>query len=186
MGITARNGAVLQISVNEATLVPYVVNTLRDSALAIQLAARLNLPGADDLYLSEFNRMLGSNDVAAAARLAGESPNGERERGRGRGRKKGLEGGGEGGREKEAPRDIRKSETTGRHKRLGGMEGGIEGQRDREMTHERDAEGEQDKKDRRSETRERDTHTHSQRYTREGGNKGPPCPPKAVERGRGA
>lgn len=77
VGITARNGAVLQISVNEATLVPYVVNTLRDSALAIQLAARLNLPGADDLYMSEFNRMLGSNDVAAAARLAGESPNGE-------------------------------------------------------------------------------------------------------------
>lgn len=80
VGITARTGAVLQISVNEATLVPYVVNTLRDSALAIQLAARLNLPGADDLYMSEFNRMLGSNDVAAAARLAGESPNGERRR----------------------------------------------------------------------------------------------------------
>lgn len=79
VGITARTGAVLQISVNEATLVPYVVNTLRDSALAIQLAARLNLPGADDLYMSEFNRMLSANDVAAAARLAGESPNGERE-----------------------------------------------------------------------------------------------------------
>lgn len=77
MGITARTGAVLQISVNEATLVPYVVNTLRDSALAIQLASRLNLPGADDLYTSEFNRMLASNDVAGAARLAGESPNGE-------------------------------------------------------------------------------------------------------------
>ena len=85
MGITARNGAVLQISVNEATLVPYVVNTLRDSALAIQLAARLNLPGADDLYMSEFNRMLASNDVAAAARLAGESPNGEGEKNEGAG-----------------------------------------------------------------------------------------------------
>lgn len=77
MGITARTGSVLQISVNEATLVPYVVNTLRDSALAIQLASRLNLPGADDLYMSEFNRMVASNDVAGAARLAGESPNGE-------------------------------------------------------------------------------------------------------------
>ena len=77
MGITARTGAVLQIAVNEATLVPYVVNTLRDSALAIQLAARLSLPGADDLYAAEFNRMLASNDVAGAVRLAGESPNGE-------------------------------------------------------------------------------------------------------------
>lgn len=80
MGITARTGAVLEISVNEATLVPYVVSTLRDSALAIQLAARLNLPGADDLYMTEFNRMLSSNDVSGAARLAGESPNGELER----------------------------------------------------------------------------------------------------------
>lgn len=97
MGITARNGAVLQISVNEATLVPYVVNTLRDSALAIQLAARLNLPGADELYMSEFNRMLGANDVAAAARLAGESPNGERERDGGKG----------GGRENERGRGRR-------------------------------------------------------------------------------
>lgn len=77
MGISARTGSVLQISVNESTLVPYVVNTLRDSALAIQLAARLNLPGADELYASEFNRMLVSGDVSGAARLAGESPNGE-------------------------------------------------------------------------------------------------------------
>ena len=77
VGITARTGAVLQIAVNEATLVPYVVNTLRDNQLAIQLAARLNLPGADELYMAEFNRMLATNDVAGAARLAGESPGGE-------------------------------------------------------------------------------------------------------------
>lgn len=77
MGITARNGSVLQIAVNETTLVPYVVNTLRDTSLAIQLAARLNLPGADDLYATEFQRLLASNDVSGAARLAGESPNGE-------------------------------------------------------------------------------------------------------------
>ncbi|CAM9388478.1 unnamed protein product [Ascophyllum nodosum] len=76
VGITARTGAVLQIAVNEATLVPYVVNTLRDNQLAIQLAARLNLPGADELYMAEFNRMLATNDVAGAARLAGESPGG--------------------------------------------------------------------------------------------------------------
>lgn len=106
MGITARNGAVLQISVNEATLVPYVVNTLRDSALAIQLAARLSLPGADDLYMSEFNRMLGSNDVAAAARLAGESPNGE---GSGRGR-------GRGGAERRADREREREREMGRER----------------------------------------------------------------------
>lgn len=78
MGITARTGAVLQIAVNEATLVQYVVNVLRDNQLAIQLAARLNLPGADDLYVAEFNRMMATNDIAGAARLAGESPGGKR------------------------------------------------------------------------------------------------------------
>jgi clathrin heavy chain len=39
----------VQVAVNEATLVPYIVSTLRDNALGIALAARLNLPGADDL-----------------------------------------------------------------------------------------------------------------------------------------
>ncbi|CAN0421695.1 unnamed protein product, partial [Discosporangium mesarthrocarpum] len=76
IGITARTGSVLHIAVNETTLVPYVVNTLRDTQLALQLASRLGLPGAEDLYTTEFNRLLGSNNVAGAARLAGESPNG--------------------------------------------------------------------------------------------------------------
>ncbi|CAN0107379.1 unnamed protein product, partial [Phaeothamnion confervicola] len=44
--------------------------------LAIQLASRLNLPGADELYMAEFNRLLSVNDVTGAAKLAGESPNG--------------------------------------------------------------------------------------------------------------
>lgn len=81
MGITARTGAVLQIAVNEATLVQHVVNVLRDNQLAIQLAARLNLPGADELYVAEFNRMMATNDIAGAARLAGESPGGKKYKG---------------------------------------------------------------------------------------------------------
>ncbi|KAJ1460266.1 hypothetical protein M885DRAFT_459036 [Pelagophyceae sp. CCMP2097] len=76
LGITARKGQLLQVSLNEATLVPYVVSTLRDNALGIALAARLNLPGADDLYVAEFQRLLAVGDVAAAAKLASESPNG--------------------------------------------------------------------------------------------------------------
>ncbi|CAM9577248.1 unnamed protein product [Chrysoparadoxa australica] len=76
MGITARTGSVLHIAVNEANLVPYIINTLRDNALAIDLAGRLNLPGADELYSAEFNRLLSANDLNGAARLAGDSPNG--------------------------------------------------------------------------------------------------------------
>jgi clathrin heavy chain len=76
LGITARKGQVLRMSINEANLVPYIVNQLHNPQLALQLATRLNLPGAEDLYFSEFNRLLSSNDVQGAARLAAESPQG--------------------------------------------------------------------------------------------------------------
>ena len=74
MGITARKGQLLQVSLNEDALVPYVVSTLRDTQLGIALASRLNLRGADDLYVAEFNRLLSVGDVAAAAKLAADSP----------------------------------------------------------------------------------------------------------------
>lgn len=75
LGIT-RRGQVLYVSINEAGLVPYVVGTLRDTQLAIDLASRLNLPGADDLYASQFNSLIASGDVAGAAKVAADSPRG--------------------------------------------------------------------------------------------------------------
>jgi hypothetical protein len=53
LGVTIRKGKVLQMQVNEETLVPYVMNTLRDNQLAIALASRMNLPGAEQLYVPE-------------------------------------------------------------------------------------------------------------------------------------
>ncbi|KAJ8613811.1 hypothetical protein CTAYLR_004926 [Chrysophaeum taylorii] len=76
LGITARKGQLLSIFLNETALVPYVVSTLRDNALGIALASRLDLPGADDLYAAEFLRLLSVGDVAGAARLAADSPKG--------------------------------------------------------------------------------------------------------------
>lgn len=78
MCVHARTAAVLRISVNEATLVPYVLRTLKDSALTMQLATRLNPSGADELIVQQFNHLLASGDNAEAARLAAGSPNGER------------------------------------------------------------------------------------------------------------
>lgn len=75
LGIT-RRGQVLQFAINKPKLVPYVVNTLRDSQLALSLATRLDLPGAEDLYVTEFNRLMGMNDIQGAARLAAQSPQG--------------------------------------------------------------------------------------------------------------
>jgi hypothetical protein len=41
-----RKGQVLHVGINENSLVSYIVGQLRDSQLAIEVASRLNLPGA--------------------------------------------------------------------------------------------------------------------------------------------
>ena len=76
LGVTARKGQVLQVTVNDATIVQYIVTTLRDSALALSIASRANLPGAEDLYNTEFNRLASAGDIQGAAALAAASPQG--------------------------------------------------------------------------------------------------------------
>eukprot|EP01038_Epipyxis_sp_PR26KG_P012690 gene12690-17015_t len=75
LGIT-RKGQVLLVSLNEQTLVPYIVGQLKDQELAIQIASRLNLAGADDLYAGQFNTLIAAGDVQGAARIAADSPRG--------------------------------------------------------------------------------------------------------------
>ncbi|KAL4145007.1 hypothetical protein PRNP1_012681 [Phytophthora ramorum] len=69
-------GQLLHFAINRAKLVPYVLNTMRDQQLALALASRMDLPGADSLYSTEFNRLIRINDVQGAARLAAASPQG--------------------------------------------------------------------------------------------------------------
>ena len=76
LGCTIRKGQILQMQVNEETLVPYIMNTLRDNQLAISLAGRMNLPGAEQLYQAEFERLMTAQDVAGAAKLAAKAPQG--------------------------------------------------------------------------------------------------------------
>ena len=75
MGIT-RRGQVLHVGINDTNLVPYIVGQLRDQELALQIASRLGLPGADDLYSSQFNSLVAAGDVQGAARVAADSPRG--------------------------------------------------------------------------------------------------------------
>jgi clathrin heavy chain len=72
----SRKGTVLQVGLNEAALVPFVVTQLRDTQLAIDLASRLGLPGADDLYSQQFNALVSAGDVQGAAKVAASSPRG--------------------------------------------------------------------------------------------------------------
>jgi clathrin heavy chain len=71
-----RKGQVLHVGLNEASLVPYVVGQLRDQELAIAVSSRLNLAGADDLYVAQFNQLIAVGDVQGAARVAADSPRG--------------------------------------------------------------------------------------------------------------
>lgn len=75
IGIT-RKGQVLHVGLNEQNLVPYIVGQLKDQQLAIEVASRLNLSGADDLYAAQFNSLLAAGDVAGAAKVAADSPRG--------------------------------------------------------------------------------------------------------------
>ena len=50
-------------------MVPYILNILRDNDLALKLAGRLNLPGAENLFAAEFERLMSQGNVAAAARV---------------------------------------------------------------------------------------------------------------------
>jgi len=72
-GVTVRKGSVLRVQLNGPNLIPYIVATLRDNDLAIKLAGRLGLPGAENLYAAEFERLMSMNQVIEAAKLVARS-----------------------------------------------------------------------------------------------------------------
>lgn len=76
MTVSVKAGAVSVIKINEGTVVSYILNTLKNSALAMELSSRLGLAGADDLYSSEFESKLAAGDVVGAAKLAASAPGG--------------------------------------------------------------------------------------------------------------
>ena len=72
-GITVRTGKVIRVQLNGQALIPYITSTLRDNDLAIKVAGRLGLPGAENLYAAEFERLIGSGQVVEAAKLVAVS-----------------------------------------------------------------------------------------------------------------
>ena len=74
-GITVRKGSVFRLQLNGQALVPYIVQTLRDTELALKVAGRLNLPGAENLFAAEFERLISTGQVAAAAKVVAASGN---------------------------------------------------------------------------------------------------------------
>lgn len=71
-----RKGQVLSVTVDDETIIPYILRTLNNPELAIRLASRANLPGADDLYTRQFAQLFSSGQFPEAAKIAANSPRG--------------------------------------------------------------------------------------------------------------
>lgn len=71
-----RRGQVLLATVNEATMIPFVSQQLNNLDLALALARRGNLPGAEGLIGQQFERMMTAGQLKEAAETAAESPQG--------------------------------------------------------------------------------------------------------------
>ncbi|KAI9031707.1 hypothetical protein CLU79DRAFT_729726 [Phycomyces nitens] len=71
-----KKGQVLSVTLDENTAIPYVLNSLHNTELAIKLASRGGLPGADNLYEQRFEQLFNSGAYGDAAKVAATSPRG--------------------------------------------------------------------------------------------------------------
>lgn len=70
-----RKGQVLYVTADENNMVPYVLES-HGAELALKLASRAGLPGADNLYQQRFEQLFSSGDYQEAAKVAANSPRG--------------------------------------------------------------------------------------------------------------
>ncbi len=71
IGVT-KSGNVFIVSINERTFASY----LADEYLAAKISVRANLQGADELYLTQFQKLIQTGQVQQAVELAADSPRG--------------------------------------------------------------------------------------------------------------
>ena len=71
-----RLGQVMHVQMDDANVIKYLQGNLQNMDLAMKVAARVKLPGAEQLYSANFDQILQSGDIAAAALMAAKSPNG--------------------------------------------------------------------------------------------------------------
>ena len=71
-----RKGQVLYLNVDENTIIPYLLQNPANGQLALKLASRAGLPGADNLYRQQFEQLMASGQYTDAAKVAANSPRG--------------------------------------------------------------------------------------------------------------
>lgn len=75
MGIS-KQGRVLSVSLDESNIVGHIQNVLQNPKLAVGFAARNNLGGADDVFITRFNQLFAAGQIPAATEIAAQAPRG--------------------------------------------------------------------------------------------------------------
>lgn len=65
---------VLSVCVEEENLIPYITNVLQNPDLALRLAVRNNLTGAEELFARKFNNLFAAGNYSEAAKVAANAP----------------------------------------------------------------------------------------------------------------
>jgi clathrin heavy chain len=65
---------VLSVSVDEENIVAYITNVLQNPDLALRVAVRNNLGGAEELFVRKFNNMFNNMQYGEAAKVAANAP----------------------------------------------------------------------------------------------------------------
>uniref|UniRef100_A0A671MTG7 Clathrin, heavy chain-like 1 n=1 Tax=Sinocyclocheilus anshuiensis TaxID=1608454 RepID=A0A671MTG7_9TELE len=71
-----KKGQVLSVCVEEENIVNYVANVLQNPELALRLALRSDLPGAEELLTHKFNTLFSQGSYTEAAKVAASGPKG--------------------------------------------------------------------------------------------------------------
>ena len=62
------------MSVDESNLVPYITNNLKNPELALRMATRNNLAGAEEFFVKKFNVLFSQGQLSEAAKIAAKAP----------------------------------------------------------------------------------------------------------------
>ena len=65
---------VLSVGVEEENIIQYITSTLQNPELALRMASRNNLPGAEDLFVRKFNTLFQEKQYSEAAKVAASAP----------------------------------------------------------------------------------------------------------------
>ncbi|EFA04947.1 clathrin heavy chain [Tribolium castaneum] len=71
-----RRGQVLSVSVDEDSIIRYVNQVLHNPDLALRIATRNNLAGAEELFVNKFQMLFTNGQYAEAAKVAANAPKG--------------------------------------------------------------------------------------------------------------